>query len=194
MLIIERREVMKPDSYKVGDRLEIHLTEYGKYFATCHKVDENKALFIFDEVLTHHVMNDIATNEGGFYKSDLCEWMNNILLIYFPDYILNNLWDKGKSLLRLPTVAEIYGPRAFGSRYGIEDAEQLPLMANRKFRVCASEQTDYAWYWLMNPYVKDFDREDEFAFVADTGRISHGKADNEYGIRPAFELINRKEK
>lgn len=190
MLEVKRAQKLIPTKYEIGDQIEIDIMQFGKYTATCQKVEEETSLFMFDEVVSFQQMNETCTNAGGFAKSDLKEWMNNILLIYFPDDVVWNMKTfEDDSALRLPTVAEMFGPKAFGTRYGIEEVERLPLMENRRNRIVSDEWTEYAWYWLSNSMTALNNKED-FAFIADTGRISHGKATNIYGVRPMFQLLN----
>lgn len=190
MIEVKRLQKITPTSYRVGDQIEINIMQLGNFTATCQRVDEDTAVFMFDESIVARQMNETCTNLGGFDKSDLKEWLNNVLLICFPDDIVWNMkLFKDESALRLPTVAEMFGKKAFYGRYGSEEAERFPLMANRRNRIVSEEDFEYAWYWLANSKV-DLDNEQDFAFIADTGRISHAKATNVYGVRPVFQLIN----
>ena len=47
---VSRRVEFKTESYAVGDVIKIKLKDGHKTTATCHKVYDDKALFVFDKV------------------------------------------------------------------------------------------------------------------------------------------------
>ncbi len=165
---------------QIGDQITVPLKGFGVFTATVQKKDKNGVLFLFDECVAERPMNENGGNEGGFAKSDLCQWLETSLLAAFPDYLREKV-DK----ITLPTYGQIFGHDDFYRQYVEEDCDgRFPLMKSRKKRI-ADYNNDWGWYWLKNA-IKDSSA--CFAIVASVGVTDFLDASYSLGVRPAFLL------
>lgn len=166
----------------VGDQITVKLPGQ-KMTATCHKVTGQGALFVFDDCITRHQMNDTDTNEGGYAESDLCEWLNSELFEMFPDKLKRKMQKfSDGSMVRLLTYGEVFGSEDIPSWVTPDGNEQLPLMKDRRNRIAFIEG-EWCWYWLQNPCSDDASN---FADVNAHGHADYGSASDSCGVRPAF--------
>lgn len=184
---VKRFVTMKVNNFEIGDQITVKLKNLGEYTATAQKVyEDGKTLFLFDNCVAEHKMNENGSNAGGFYKSDLCKWMNTELVKSFPVKLLDRMIytdEEHKCLLRIPTRKEMFGIDKYSQNYEPDLSEQFELMKDRKNRVCSLPDNEYAWYWLMNAHLQS---SPAFACVAGGGvEAGHG-ASYSGGVRPAF--------
>ena len=166
----------------VGDQIAVKLPGQ-KMTATCHKVTDQGALFVFDDCITRHQMNDTDTNEGGYAESDLCEWLNNELFEMFPDKLKRKMQKfSDGSMVRLLTYGEVFGSEDIPSWVTPDGNEQLPLMKDRRNRIAFIDD-EWCWWWLQNPCS---DVASNFAYVNYNGFAYAASASNSGGVRPAF--------
>ena len=173
-----RKVKMNVDHFEIGDQIKIKLKGYGKFTATCHKIDDSRHTFVFDNCICRHHMNECDTNEGGYPASDMCVWLNTELIDTFPDkYVKRMVRPEGMDdLLWLLSEEEVFGSDPpFDS--------QLRLMADPKYRVCSYPDGSRAYWWL-----RDVCYSTTFALVSSGGSASGNNASNSHGVRPAFIL------
>lgn len=182
-----RKVKMEIKNYEVGDQITVNLKDLGKLTATAQRVyADGTTLFLFDNCVTEHEMNENGSNVGGFYKSDLCKWMNTELVKSFPVKLLDRMIYTDKEhecLLRIPTRKEMFGEDKYSQNYEPDLGEQFELMKDRKNRVCLLPDDEYVWYWLMNAHIRS---SSGFADVNCAGRAIDSAASNSGGVRPAF--------
>lgn len=182
-----RKVKMEIKNYEVGDQITVKLKYLGKLTATAQRVyEDGKTLFLFDNCVAEHEMNENNSNAGGFYKSDLCKWMNTELVKSFPVKLLDRMIytdEEHECLLRIPTRKEIFGEDENSQNYEPDLGEQFELMKNRKIRVCSLPDDEYAWCWLMNAHILS---SSAFADVTGYGHASGTDASYSGGVRPAF--------
>ena len=185
-----RKVKMKVDYFELGDQIKINLKDMGKYTATVHQTYiDGTALCIFDNCVANMPMNKENTNEGGFNNSDLRQWMNTVLYSRFPKKIRARMVQFSEQydgvFLRVPTQGEMFG----GSDESLEEdhEDRLPLMKDRKHRICMSPDDEYCWYWLWNKRVVNAA---SFALVTAYGLAGTGGASSSLGVRPAFVIRN----
>lgn len=189
-----RKVQMDVSDLQVGDKLEINLNGFGLFTATVHKVDGDKALLIFDNCIADRAMNKTNTNEGGFASSGLCRWLNTVFMDALPDKIRKRLVvdDAHDGLMiRIPTRGEVFGHDDSSKNYERDDDAQLPLMKDRKNRICISPEDEYCWYWIANTKL---DSAASFADVRNYGVASCNTASGSIGVRPVFTIRIRKKK
>ena len=184
-----RKVKMKVDTFAVGDQITVKLEGFGKFTATAQEVTEKGTLFFFDDCVAERPMNERNTNEGGFNASDLCKWMNTMLLAAFPAKIRNRMvQDASGNFVTLPTYGQVFGCDTDDEwdkeNIVIDPVQQLPLMANRKNRVCDCNG-DWCWYWLQNPLKQECSSA-SFADVSYFGTANYRSASGSRGVRPAF--------
>ena len=186
MKIIKKQEktVKEISGICIGDQLSIKLKGFGEFTATAHKITDDGVLFIFDECVARSPMNLGNTNEGGFEASDLKKWMDDVLLNAFPE-------KPGKRItqLTLPTCGEIFGRcDGYERLYEDDNDERLPLMKNRKNRICVFND-DLCWWWLRNATKQEWSSTG-FALVGGGGHAGCDGASDSGGVRPEFLLTN----
>lgn len=186
-----RRVEMDVDKFKVGDQISIKLRDMGTFTATVQRASDAKAYFIFDNCVADRPMNKDPNKAGGFKDSDLCEWMNTELIKKFPkalrDKMLHNTYKEVK--LWVPTYGEMFGHDGLYENFEADRDNQLPLMKDRKNRICISPDDEYCWYWLQNK-LRGVYSAATFALVGYTGYAYYFNASYSFGVRPAFAIKN----
>ena len=170
------------DSYKVGDRIEINLDGFGVFTATVQKVTEDHVVFMFDDCITVMPMNSTRTNEGGYERSGLCYWINNVLGQAFPEEIRKKIMD-----ISIPTYGQIFGhDELYNEYFEPDNDERFELM--RKRSNCISDYKNKPeWIWLQNPTKKETSAS-YFAIVSYFGFANCSGASGSLGVRPVFTL------
>lgn len=174
---VYRKVKMKTNHIEVGDQIKIKLKGYGTFTATAQKADiigkEYCVLFLFDNCIDRHCMNETDTTEGGYEESDMNKYLNTEILDAFPDKIrdLMEPFDVKHTYLRLLSENEVFS----------DDA--LPLMQDVKNRVCSDTDGCRARWWL-----RDVAASTTFALVYSAGIAARNYASNSLGVRPAFML------
>jgi hypothetical protein len=136
-----RKVTMYADHFEIGDQIKIKLKGAGKFTATCHKITDKGALFVFDNCVTRRQMNETDTTEGGFDESNLCAWLNTDFIDKFPNKYIKRMTRIGEHLISLLTKEEV-----FGADLPFDD--QLELMKDPKHRVCSYPDGSRALWWL----------------------------------------------
>ena len=178
---VYRKVRMKTNHIEVGDQIKIKLKGYGTFTATAQKADitgkEYCVLFLFDNCIDRHCMNETDTTEGGYEESDMNKYLNTEILDAFPDKIrdLMEPYDVKHTYLRLLSEEEVFG----------DDA--LPLMQDVKNRVCSDTEGYRAYWWL-----RDVANSTNFANVNNNGGANNNNASNSNGVRPDFDCIECK--
>lgn len=179
---ILRTQKMETTNIQIGDTVTVDLNGFGTYDATVQLVTDDDILFMFDDCITEHKMNNGPSNQGGFEFSDLNWWMQNTLRPTFPEELKNKI-----IMLSIPTYGMMFGHDVWYDDFVEPDNdEQLPLMKKRKNRI-ADYDNEYSWYWVQNKIVNS---PSYFAFVGSNGLANYNYASNVYGVRPVF-LVKR---
>ncbi len=182
-----RKVKMEIKNYEVGDQITVKLKGFGKFTATAQRVyEDGTTLFLFDNCVAEHEMNENGSNAGGFYESDLCKWMNTELVKSFPIKLLDRMIytdEEHRCLLRIPTRKEMFGEDEYSKNYEPDLGEQFELMKDRKNRICSFLDNEYAWYWLMNAHLRS---SSYFAGVNALGSAGNAVASYSNGVRTAF--------
>lgn len=178
-----RKQELETSSIQVGDQIIIQLTGFGEFTATAQKITDKGTLFLFDDCVAESIMNAGWTNKGGYEKSDLCKWINDVLLAVFPEDLRNRISD-----LSIPTYGQIFGDDRYNDVMEPDNDEQLSLMKKRKNRI-ADFDDDYEWYWLKNATKKEVSSS-YFASVNSYGNASYYAASVSRGVRPVFLLVD----
>ena len=185
---VSRRVEFKTESYAVGDVIKIKLKDGHKTTATCHKVYDDKALFVFDKVVALEPMNEKNTTEGGWKECYMREWLHDVFYDILPKKIKKRIVRENGDLLRLLDYTEVFGKDDIPGWIEPENVtEQLPLMKDRRYRIGADMAEDYCSYWL-----RDVASAASFAFVNYNGNAHNYGASNSVGVRPAFVIHNLK--
>ena len=179
---VTRKVQFKTNEICVGDQITVRLSGFGKFTATAQKVTDKGILFLFDEVIARHSMNETNTNEGGFDKSDMCRWLRETVLPAFPEKLRTRIRE-----ITLPTYGEIFGHDDFYENFEPDNDEQFELMKRRGNRVCDFED-DWCWWWLRNAAKKNVSSA-YFALVGNSGYAGSVGASNSHGVRPEFWLV-----
>lgn len=179
-----RKQELETSSIQVGDQIIIQLTGFGKFTATAQKITDKGTLFLFDDCVAERPMNARWTNKGGYEKSDLCKWINDVLLVAFPEDLRNRISD-----LSIPTYGQMFGhDNWYNDVMEPDNDEQFSFMKKRKNRI-ADFNDDYEWYWLKNATKKEVSSS-YFALVSYDGSANYSYASASLGVRPAFLLVD----
>ena len=182
---VTRKVTFKTNEVCVGDQITVRLSSFGKFTATAQKVTDKGILFLFDEVIARHPMNESNTNKGGFDDSDMKRWLNEVVLQAFPKKFRCRVTD-----ITLPTYGEIFGheyDKDFYANFEPDEDEQFELMKRRGNRVCDFED-DWCWWWLRNATKQNVSSA-RFAVVGSSGVAYCGNASDSRGVRPEFWLV-----
>lgn len=183
MKVLRKREV-EVKNIRIGDQIVIPLAKFGEFTATAQKITDKGTLFLFDYCVAKQPMNRKRTNKGGFEKSDLKKWINDVLLPAFPDNLRSRIEN-----LTIPTYGQIFGHDDwYNDVIEPDNDEQFPLMTKRKNRI-ADFENDYEWYWLQNATKKELSAA-RFAIVNVSGAAYYDHASTSNGVRPVFLLVN----
>jgi hypothetical protein len=178
-----RKQELETSNIQVGDQIIIELTGFGEFTATAQKITDKGTLFLFDDCVTRRPMNAERTNKGGYEKSELRKWINDVLLVAFPEDLINRI-----DGLTIPTYGQMFGHDDWYNDVMEPDSdEQLPLMVKRRNRI-ADFDNSYEWYWLQNATKKEVSSS-SFAFVSNLGCTSYYSASHSLGVRPVFWLV-----
>lgn len=179
---VARKVQFKTNEICVGDQITMRLSGFGKFTATAQRVTEKGILFLFDDVISRHPMNETNTNEGGFNKSDMCGWLCETVLPAFPEKLRTKVRE-----ITLPTYGEIFGHDDLYENFEPDNDEQFELMKRRGNRVCDFED-DWCWWWLRNATKKSVSSAG-FAYVHYYGYANYASASASLGVRPEFWLV-----
>ena len=183
MKVLRNREV-EVKNIRIGDQIVIPLAEFGEFTATAQKITDKGTLFLFDDCVARQPMNKKCTNKGGFEKSDLRKWIDDVLLPAFPDNLRSRIEN-----LTIPTYGQIFGHDDwYNDVIEPDNDEQFPLMIKRKNRI-ADFEDDYEWYWLQNATKKELSAA-IFAIVRFNGYANYASASASIGVRPVFLLVD----
>lgn len=180
---VARKVQFKTNEICVGDQITVRLSGFGKFTATAQRVADKGILFLFDEVIARHPMNETNnTNEGGFDKSDMRRWLRETVLPAFPEKLRTRIRE-----ITLPTYGEIFGHDDFYENFEPDNDEQFELMKWRGNRVCDFED-DWCWWWLRNAAKRNVSSA-LFAYVGSYGHTACFNASSSCGVRPEFWLV-----
>lgn len=180
-----RKMNVKTNEVCVGDQIVIPLIGGGNFTATAQKVTDDGILFLFDEVIAEHAMNEEPTNKGGFEKSDLNKWLHDVLLPAFPIKLRKKV-----SEITIPSYGEIFGHdynSFFYEKFIPDEDEQFESMKRRGNRVCDFED-DWCRWWLRNATKQNVSSAG-FASVGNYGAAGYYGASYSRGVRPEFWLV-----
>lgn len=181
-LKVTRKVEFKTEDFCVGDQITVKLKGYGKYTATVQRITEKGVLFLFDDVIATMTMKSSNTNDGGFDKSHIARWLEDVLLPTFPAKLQNKVIH-----ITLPTYGEIFGHDDFYENFEPDNDEQFELMKRRGNRVC-DFNGDWCSWWLRNATKKEVSSYC-FASVSGYGLTHYSGASGSFGVRPEFWLV-----
>lgn len=182
---VTRKVTFKTNEVCVGDQITVRLSGFGKFTATAQKVTDKGILFLFDEVIARHPINESNTNKGGFDESDMKRWLRDTVLPAFPEKLRCRVTD-----ITLPTYGQVFGhdyDKDFYANFEPDEDEQFELMKRRGNRVCDFED-DWCWWWLRNATKPDVSSA-HFAGVVNDGLAGWDNASYSRGVRPEFWLV-----
>lgn len=182
MKVLRKMET-ETDVLKVGDVINLK----NGYTATCQQITEAGALMLVDQYVAEMAMNDENSNRGGWQSCDLRMYLNDAGMAeeLLPEELIKQLgtFENGDAF-RLPKLGEMVDNVPDWAEY--KDAEQWPLMKDRRNRIAFHKDGRWDWCWCMD---RDTDSASSFAYVYYYGLATCGGASNSYGVRPAFLII-----
>lgn len=187
---VKRTVTVDTDAFKVGDIIEIKLTDGVKAEAMAMKQEADGMIFCLVDCLPNeYQMNSTGTSEGGYEESYLRKKLNCEILNLFPTELKATMvpFDNG-DLLLLPTEREIFGKNQYGGDES-PDVKQWEPMKKRRTRMAFDGSKDECrqCYWLANRGRKSATC---FSNVTGGGRASNAYVSYSCGVRPAFKIKN----
>lgn len=176
-------------TFKVGDIIEVRLTDGEKAQAMAVQQEEDGMIFcLVDCLAKEYPMNETCTNEGGYEASDLRKKLNGEILDRFPADLkaLMVPFDNG-DLLRIPTEKEIHGENYYGEYESPYVTQWKPMKLRRNRMAFEGKNGNIQWYWIQN---KVRESAAAFASVNGNGTADCGNASASFGVRPAFKIRN----
>lgn len=180
---VYRKAEIDTNVLQVGDVIVLN----NGYTATCQQITEAGALMLVDQYVAEMAMNDVNSNRGGWQSCDLRIYLNDKGMVeeLLPEELITHLgsFENGDTF-RLPKLGEMVDKVPDWAEY--QDAEQWPLMKDRRNRIAFHKDGRWDWCWCMD---RDTDSASYFARVDNYGSADYGGASGPLGVRPAFLII-----
>ena len=130
---------------EVGDTIELK----NGYTATCQIFTPGGALFLLDQYVGELPMNAGRTNRGGWQSSDLRKFLLDNIDRFIPEDLFDRLgtFVNGDNV-RIPMLGEMVDKVPDWAEY--KDAEQWPLMKDRRNRIAFHKDGRWNWCWCMD--------------------------------------------
>lgn len=142
---------------------------------------------LVDQYVAEMAMNDENSNRGGWQSCDLRMYLNDAGMAeeLLPEELIKQLgtFENGDAF-RLPKLGEMVDNVPDWAEY--KDAEQWPLMKDRRNRIAFHKDGRWDWCWCMD---RNTDSASAFACVDTSGSADSFSASYSYGVRPAFLII-----
>lgn len=179
-----------------GDEFQIPLKNgqlatavFGKYTKDGHR------RFVFKDCIAEHTMNSKATNEGGYFKSEMRRYVLEELFPLLPDQLaaaieprvmcetVDGETQEYADALWLPSATDVFGESA---AWELEpDSEQLDIFKRERDRV--KELGDKGtWYWWLRSSGRGGSA--RFVSVSSSGNVDRDYARHSLGVVPSFDL------
>lgn len=176
-----RRIETETNTLEVGDVIELK----NGYTATCQKITEAGALMLLDQYVDERPMNEERSNRGGWESSDLRAFLLDNLDELIPGDLFERLghFENGDNV-RIPMLGEMVDDVPSWAEH--QDAEQWPLMKDKRNQIAFHKDGRWDWCWCMD---KDTESATNFCDVGSSGNAGGSSASNSSGVRPAFLII-----
>ena len=177
------------------DEIDVPLEPSGYVTVVCAYSNPNTARFVFKDCWDEGVMNDEATNKGGYYKSkgrahvleDILphiaqEWRE----IFKPRRIVEKINGERieyEDLMWLPSATDVFGLSPEGYWKDIDEKVQLPIFNRERDRVKECGDKGTYPYWLRSVFATT---SADFGLVITDG--SYGRAYYSIGFAPGFDI------
>lgn len=194
MKVYRTSEVLAGGRYEVGDivRYTLETGEEVEAIAVKEEYIGNyepcMTFMLLDCLKDTCRMNRGDTNEGGYEKSYLREWLNKECIEKFPFAMrMNMIPFENEDLLSIPTEREIFGQNIYGEEEP-DTVKQFEPMKKRRNRLASDGLNGgYQYYWLKNKRVRSATA---FRGVNDGGIAADSGASDSCGVRPLYRLRN----
>lgn len=179
------------------DEIDIPLDTGGTVTAVCGYSDSCAARFVFKDCWDEAVMNDEATNKGGYFKSKgrahvLTDILPHIAqewrAIFKPRQLaetINGERMEYADLMWLPSATDVFGPSEEGYWKDIDDSFQLEIFKRERDRVKECGDNGTYPYWLRSVSATNATH---FRLVYTDGSGSGSYAYYSLGFAPGFDI------
>ena len=180
MKVLRKMET-EANTLQVGDVIVLN----NGYTATCQQITEAGALMLLDQYVAEKPINKERTNRGGWQSSDLRKFLIDNIDIFIPEDLFDRLgtFVNGDNV-RIPMLGEMVDKVPDWAEY--QDAEQWPLMKDRRNRIAFHKDGRWDWCWCMD---RNTDSATTFCIVDYYGDADLDSASTSTGVRPAFLII-----
>lgn len=171
------------DKLKNGETFSVEVVALNPYA-------ENTAVFVFKDLPERYVMNDDATNRGGWRDCKMRRHLRDEFFALLPDdlqAVIKERTIKQKLNGNIVTTQDklwiMSHVEIFGGTYETDiDDVQFEWFKDRRNRIKFFNGEPYFW-WERSPY---YSSTSYFCLVTATGYATHNYAYYSYGVAPAF--------
>lgn len=179
------------------DEIDIPLDTGGYVTVVCAYSNPNTARFVFKDCWDEGVMNDEATNKGGYHKSKgrahvLVDILPHIAqewrAIFKPRKMVEEIDGERieyADLMWLLSATDVFGPSPEGYWKDIDDSFQLPIFRRERDRVKEYGDEGTYPYWLRSVSATT---SAGFRMVYTGGSYSDSNAYYSNGFAPGFDI------
>ena len=182
---------------KPFDEIDIPLDTVGTVTVVCGYSDSCAARFVLKDCWDEAVMNEEATNKGGYFKSkgrahvlvDVLPHIAQEWRAIFKPRQLSEIIDgetvEYADLLWLPSATDMFGPSEEGYWKDIDDSFQLEIFKRERDRVKECGDNGTYPYWLRSVHATGTT---SFRLVSADGGHSGSSAYFSIGFAPGFDI------
>lgn len=171
------------DKLKNGETFSVEVVALNPYA-------ENTAVFVFKDLPERYVMNDDATNRGGWRDCKMRRHLRDEFFALLPDdlqAVIKERTIKQKLNGNIVTTQDklwiMSHVEIFGGTYETDiDDVQFEWFKDRRNRIKFFNGEPYYW-WERSPY---YSSASNFCYVNAYGSAGNYNAHNSYGVAPAF--------
>ena len=188
----ELRELLQlgdelPITLKTGEEVTLQLADM--------TLGDRPCFVLKDCLRDEKQMNKRSTNEGGWEKCFLREYLNETIFHMLPDELqeiivprvirqkLDGETVETEDKLWLPSFTEMFGADADWAPADADDEQQFQLYKTERSRVKECGDRGTWWYWLRSPHGSD---STFFCVVYSSGYASSYNASSSFGVAFGF--------
>lgn len=185
--------VANKDKLCIGDEVRCQLKNGKVVYAVIAAINpygDNQVAFVFNDCIGEdQVMNDEATNKGGWRDCKMREYVNTEILALLPDDLKAVIKPRtikqsvqGEDCESTDSLWLLSYTEVFGGDYSVDVGDvHFPLFDTEGSRVKMNEDGDTWCYWLRSAYITD-----NFRYVGSYGNYNYYNANNSYGVALGF--------
>lgn len=185
--------VANKDKLCIGDEVRCQLKNGKVVYAVVAAINpygDNRVAFVFKDCIGEdQVMNDEATNKGGWCDCKMREYVNTEILTLLPDDLKSVIKPRtikqsvqGEDCESTDSLWLLSYTEVFGGDYSVDVCDvHFPLFDTEGSRVKMNEDGSTWCYWL-----RSASNTDTFRYVNSSGNYYYNSANNSNGVALGF--------